>query len=363
MRGILTGWYDGEATTPVNERAGKILYVPESLSPDPLITVVTPTFNTGEILLETALSLLQQSYQQFRWIIVDDGSTDIAGVAAIQQELGTDPRIELHRLGENRGVSFARNYGVSLAHSPFIFFLDSDDLIEPTTLEKNLWFLLTHPDAAFSSGWELAFGANRYQNGFSFGARDRFLVENQKNITALLRRELFQQIRFDESNRDGLEDWEFWLAAAEAGFWGGEVSEFQNWYRWTPQWATKWSNWTSVDKLQLFRERLKERYPRAFAGEFADVTAESLPVVIPENSLLFSPEHRVVIVNSPEASVFDTNNTICFTFEPSTELEEIALRVTGDVFVLPRFLPSCAFESFSRYIVQSRSGHAESEIR
>ncbi len=60
----------------------------------------------------------------------------------------------------------------------YIFFLDSDDLIEPTTLEKCLWTLISHPNAGFTKGYTIGFGGSKYvwDKGFELG--EKFLKEN-----------------------------------------------------------------------------------------------------------------------------------------------------------------------------------------
>lgn len=335
--------------TPVSpKRTGILPYQPPTLLANPPITVVTPTFNTGEIILETAFCLLRQSFQQFSWIVVDDGSTDRSGIEALRSLAELDPRITLIERAENRGQSFSRNEGIRRASSPFIFLLDADDLLEPTALEKYLWYLLTHPDAYFCGSYEVGFYANGYLNAFSFNRREDFREENRANITTLLRREVFNQVQFDEFNRDGLEDWEFWISCADAGMWGGVVPEYLNWYRWSENWIEKWKNWRGGKSFWHFRDRLRERYPTAFSKPFPDAESRtSTPPWIPENPLSLSPP----IIVDPQ---IEATGSIVFTKEPDQELEERCYRLTSDVFVLPRFLPERAYPEFLSYLHRSR---------
>ena len=90
----------------------------------PDISVIIPVYNTGEILLETVNSVLEQSYSGFELIIVDDGSNPETQkiISSLQ-----DDRIRVIRQ-ENSGVASARNTGVSAAQGRYIALLDHDDL-------------------------------------------------------------------------------------------------------------------------------------------------------------------------------------------------------------------------------------------
>jgi glycosyltransferase involved in cell wall biosynthesis len=94
------------------------------------ISVVVPTYNGGEILIETLESALAQTHADREIIVVDDGSTD--GTA---ERLGPyTGRIRYVRQ-ENAGVAAARNHGVSLSRGDYIALLDADDIWHPQKLE------------------------------------------------------------------------------------------------------------------------------------------------------------------------------------------------------------------------------------
>ena len=74
----------------------------------------------------------------------------------------SDPRIHIIDHTENRGLSAARNTGWRAARSEAIVLLDSDDLLEPTAVEKWFWHLATFPEYAFVKGFGVGFGAKEY---------------------------------------------------------------------------------------------------------------------------------------------------------------------------------------------------------
>lgn len=99
------------------------------------VTVVIPTHNRPTDVRHAVRSVLAQTYDAWRAIVVDDGSS-----APVTHELlGTDdPRVEILRHDPGRGVSEARNAAIARATTPWIAFLDDDDLWAPTKLELQL---------------------------------------------------------------------------------------------------------------------------------------------------------------------------------------------------------------------------------
>ena len=93
-------------------------------TPPPPVSVLTPTHNRAQLLRRAMASVLGQTWREFEWIVVDDGSTDdTAQVLAAC----TDPRVKCIRLDPNKGVAAARNAGIQLARGKFVAFLDDDD--------------------------------------------------------------------------------------------------------------------------------------------------------------------------------------------------------------------------------------------
>lgn len=91
-----------------------------------LISIVVPIYNSESTLERCIDSILRQDYQNFELILIDDGSKDNSLKICNQY---IDQRIRIvHQ--ENKGVSFTRNKGISLAYGKYIFFIDSDDYIE-----------------------------------------------------------------------------------------------------------------------------------------------------------------------------------------------------------------------------------------
>src|SRR5205823_613477 len=89
------------------------------------------------------------------------------------------------------------------------------------------------------------------------------LRENLVEPAAMIRRDVYLAIGgHDERIRDGLEDWDFWLRAADHGHWGVTVPEFLNWYRRRPGPHRGWSNLDDRRRRRAFRRDLRRKYPR-----------------------------------------------------------------------------------------------------
>lgn len=98
------------------------------------ISVIVPVYNTQDYIERCLGSILAQTYLDFEVICIDDGSKDDSGkLCDIYRE--KDERIQVYHI-ENHGVSYARNYGLSLMTGRWFCFVDSDDWIEPNYLEQ-----------------------------------------------------------------------------------------------------------------------------------------------------------------------------------------------------------------------------------
>lgn len=105
---------------------------------DELVSVIMPSFNTGEYIAASVESVLAQTYPNWELLIVDDCSTDNTAEVICRYQ---DPRIILLKNKTNSGAALSRNYALREAKGRWIAFLDSDDTWEPKKLEKQLRFM------------------------------------------------------------------------------------------------------------------------------------------------------------------------------------------------------------------------------
>lgn len=114
----------------------------------PLVSIIMPVFNCADFVSKTIASVVEQSFDDWELILVDDCSMD-SSVTMIQSYLAKDSRIRLIQLVQNSGAALARNAGIEVARGRYIAFLDSDDLWLPEKLERQFTFM-TETGCAFS---------------------------------------------------------------------------------------------------------------------------------------------------------------------------------------------------------------------
>ena len=108
----------------------------------PKITVLMPAYNVGKYIGEAIESVLQQSFTDFEFLIVNDGSTDnTADVIS----LFDDPRIVMI-YQDNQGVALALNKGLKYARAPYIARFDADDVCYPERLQLQYDFMIANPE-------------------------------------------------------------------------------------------------------------------------------------------------------------------------------------------------------------------------
>ena len=348
----------------------------------PAVSVITPYYNTGPLFLETARSLLRQSLQQWEWIIVNDGTTDATALRVLLPFRSADPRIRVVDQ-VNRGLPAARNAGAALARAPLLFFLDSDDLLMPTALEKLAWSLVSHPESAFATAWNLTFGDKHFLWPRGFESRRAFLFENMATALAMVRRSAFEQVGgYDESLRQGNEDYEFWLRCAAASLWGHDLHEFLLAIRrkTAGEYAGyRWDARDNRDAQASFRREMQARYPHLYrqglprlatSGSFLD-TYVPIPATLPFENRLTPVGQRRILMLMPWARIGgadrfaldmaaglaargDRISVALLRDEPHTLMDEL-LRITPDVFNLHAFLHAADFPRFLRSLLASRS--------
>ena len=98
-----------------------------------LISIIVPVYNNDKYLHNCINSIINQTYRNIEIILIDDGSTDTS-LQVCNFYSNKDKRIKvIHK--ENGGLSEARNYGIKHAKGDYIFFIDSDDIIQNNTIE------------------------------------------------------------------------------------------------------------------------------------------------------------------------------------------------------------------------------------
>lgn len=105
-----------------------------------LVSVITPVYNAEEYIADTIHSVLNQTYENFEILLIDDCSID-SSKKIIEKLSARDKRVRYIPLNENSGAAVARNKGLEEANGRYIAFIDSDDLWKPEKLKEQLSFM------------------------------------------------------------------------------------------------------------------------------------------------------------------------------------------------------------------------------
>ena len=156
---------------------------------DPVISIITPSWNPSDKIFQLANCILNQTYPYFEWLIVDDESTNDESLEYFKKLEKMDSRIQvLHK--KNAGPAKARDYGVEHSNkkTKYIVLIDDDDLMDPTFLETSYFSMNTHPEASWCYSDNINFGEeeNTWNKNFS---SDRMKYENILVSHALIKKE------------------------------------------------------------------------------------------------------------------------------------------------------------------------------
>jgi glycosyltransferase involved in cell wall biosynthesis len=193
-------------------------------SPHPVVSILTPAFNSAAFIAETIESVLQQTWSDFELLVVDDGSTD-GTLDAVRAAARGDSRVKSFS-SPHGGAAVARNVALQHAGGRFLALLDSDDVWEPVYLSAQLSLLHQRPEIAIVSAnvvsrggpldgtpfWPITSGTHELQT------HEPIAHENAVSVFAVFRREIVDRIGGFDPAYTGNEDYEFWIRAMNAGF-------------------------------------------------------------------------------------------------------------------------------------------------
>lgn len=179
------------------------------ISNSPKVSVIIPTHNRAHLIGRSIQSVLNQTYQDFEIIVVDDGSTDNTR-EVIKEFQRKDKRINYTKHDKNKGGSAARNTGIKASRGEYIAFQDSDDEWLPEKLEKQIEVFKKEPaevGIVYSDMWRITKNEKRYFYSPKIMPKDKIIYEQAldygvSNIgiqTSLIKKEVFDKAgMFDE---------------------------------------------------------------------------------------------------------------------------------------------------------------------
>lgn len=185
---------------------------------DNLFSVIIPLYNKELSVSKCINSVLNQTYENYEIIVVDDGSTDQS--AQIVKNINNSKIRYVYK--DNAGVSSARNKGISLALAPFVLLLDADDFWEDSYISTmNSLINDFDNEVIYALGYKIYFESNYEAVSFGFNLNFRGKINNYfkkalhntiiSSSSVCIRKEVFDSgIRFNENIHLG-EDLDVWF--------------------------------------------------------------------------------------------------------------------------------------------------------
>jgi len=203
-----------------------------------MLSVVMPVYNAEKYLAESIESILNQTFKDFEFIIIDDGSTDSS--LSIIKKYDNDKRIKLIEHA-NYGISKSVNEGIGLSRFDLIARMDADDIAHNERLEKQIKYLLNNNDCGVLGTQATVidmYGNELYKSNIP--TESKHLIKKLPygspfyHGSVMFRKRLFEKTGgFNEFNRQFNEDTELWMKMKD-------ITEFRNldehlyYYRITP---------------------------------------------------------------------------------------------------------------------------------
>ena len=183
---------------------------------NPLFSIVIPTYNREDFILNTLESVFSQTYPHYEIVIVDNCSTD--GTMKLLEPLAAEGKIRLIQHERNYERARSRNTGMDNARGDFLTFLDSDDFMYPDNLRDAAEFIEKNPEIkCFHNLYELINSKKEVIWRYAFPPLDdriKAIVSGNfmSCIGNFIHRDIYQNYKFDTfKDLTGVEDWEFWL--------------------------------------------------------------------------------------------------------------------------------------------------------
>lgn len=252
------------------------------------VSVIIPCYNQAEYLEEAIMSAKSQTYPDVQVTVVNDFSPDNTNEKVDEiKAKGID--FEYITLQRNIGATMARTIGVKSSDSEFILFLDADDKIAPTFIEKHV-SVISRYDVAFSYCDTQLFGGS---SGFWNQPEYNFfslLNNNYISYCSLIKRTAFNKCGgYDIKNRNYFEDYQLWLNMGRQGLYGKHIPEKLFYYRIHPKSSTQ-SN-RSYQFAPVYKAYIISKYPEIFPIEWIEKSRKMLEEY-PINFMSLKPQEQ-----------------------------------------------------------------------
>lgn len=267
---------------------------------NPLVSVVVPCYNQAQYLPETLNSVLQQEYENWECLIINDGSPDNTEEVA-QEWCKKDSRFKYHKK-ENQGLAHTRNYGINLAEGVYILPLDSDDYIGSQYLSEAIKAFKKDPETKLVYCNRTLFGTKNQKLILKPYSFEDMLTENRIPPSGIFKKSDFLKTNGynTKMSTQGLEDWDFWLSLLDSKSKVVKLEGYHFFYR-----VKEVSMLTEIT-IQKNEELLKE----IFIGHVSSF----LEFFNPIRDHIEADYYKKRVHNIQQSAEFKVGSIICFPF-------------------------------------------------
>lgn len=215
---------------------------------NPKVSIITPSYNQGEYLEETILSVLNQTYGNIEYIVIDGGSTDNS-VDIIRKY---EERITFWCSEKDKGQADAINKGLKRATGDMVCWINSDDVLYPNFVEKFVNYFVAHPDVDFlygdvEQGADMQHATMRRGEVIDYPTMLRTLRVPMPQQATMWRKSVMDKIGYLDPQWHVLLDREYFMRIAQhcvIEYLPGVVAFFRNhenaksiaeWHKWMPE--------------------------------------------------------------------------------------------------------------------------------
>ena len=251
----------------------------------PLISVVMSVYNGEKYLEESIESILNQTYENFEFIIIDDGSTDNS-LKILNEYKKSDSRIIIRNNYKNRGLIYSLNKGIKISKGKYIARMDADDISLLSRFEKQIDFMEKNVDITI-----LSTGIEIFKNKFKLFKKKIILSKNSEELkietlfncslahpTVMIRKKDLEEsgLKYDLEEK-GIEDFGLWLGLSK-NFKFAVLSECLLRYRFLSTSVSSKNlknieSWKRISK-NMFYKKLKVTYFPEISEKEAEIHSE-----------------------------------------------------------------------------------------
>ena len=233
----------------------------------PKISVIMPFYNAARFLDAAILSILNQTFTDFEFIVINDASTDNAD--DIVKKYLYDQRIVYIKNDHNLGIVANLNHGLRIATAPIIARMDGDDVSDVTRLEKQFNFLINHPEVAAVGTYikiidttDTVIDQRTKPTDFSHIKKDLIIYSPLVHATVMFRKQAIEVVGTYRPEYLYCEDLDLFYRLIYSGYRVSNIPEFLYHYRYHEHSVAHRSNIVAKKLFRLRHETIKNFHLR-----------------------------------------------------------------------------------------------------